>query len=363
MDNEIRHPYVGLPDYQFWNKEPGILDASQFDPITQTPFQISKSENVITAGSCFAQHVARYLANNGFNHLITENAHPLFDQEIAFKHNYGIFSARYGNVYTTRQLKQLLQRAFGEFQPKQNSWKAKGTSFIDPFRPHIQPNGFCSESELENDKTTHFKCVREAFEKADVFVFTLGLTEGWIDPHDGAVFPIAPGISGGIYSDKTAKYKNFNVTETILDLEFSLNYIRLINPSCKFIITVSPVPLNATFENKHVFVSTTYSKSVLRVAAEEVTRNNENTTYFPSYEIITSPYAKGAYFAPDCRSVTPAGVEAVMGVFLSNFSATDATTPVINEDSIQKEVAKHLSDMASALDVLCDEEAINNRDY
>ena len=32
-------------------------------------------------------------------------------------HGYGIYSARFGNIYTARQLLQLIQRAYGEFVP------------------------------------------------------------------------------------------------------------------------------------------------------------------------------------------------------------------------------------------------------
>ena len=38
--------------------------------------------------------------------------------------------------------------------------------------------------------------VREVFETCDVFVFTLGLTEGWVSTLDGAVYPLAPGVAG-----------------------------------------------------------------------------------------------------------------------------------------------------------------------
>ena len=32
------HPYLGLPDYQFWKNEPDILDPGDFDPVTRTSF-------------------------------------------------------------------------------------------------------------------------------------------------------------------------------------------------------------------------------------------------------------------------------------------------------------------------------------
>ena len=359
MPESKRHPYIGLPDYQFWQKEPGISDPTLFDPVTHTPFKIDKQDKVVTAGSCFAQHVARHLKESGFNHLITENAHPLFSAGIAQKHNYGIFSARYGNVYTARQLKQLIQRAFNVFSPEQSSWKTSARAYVDPFRPQIQPNGFVSEAELCQDREQHLICVKEALEEADVFVFTLGLTEAWIDPRDGAVFPLAPGIVGGSYDASTIQFKNFSLAETIADLEYSLNQIREINPTVKIILTVSPVPLNATFENRHVYLSTTHSKAVLRLTAEEVCRNMIDTTYFPSYEIITSPFARGSYFENDCRSVTPAGVKAVMGVFLRNYSI-DVSGSSLQQDNKFDVVNEHLANVESAIHALCDEEAIKN---
>ena len=362
--SDTRHPYIGLPDKQFWKKEPALENPSFFDPFITPPFKIAPHEPVVTAGSCFAQHVARYLSKHGFNHLITEKAHPLFDGDIAVKHNYGVFAARYGNVYTSRQLKQLILRAFGEFEPVQNHWNTDVGTVVDPFRPQIQPNGFVSIEELDEDRVQHFSCIREALSNASIFVFTLGLTESWVDPNDGAVFPIAPGIAGGVYNESTAQFKNFDVTETVLDLEYSLEYIRKVNPSCKVILTVSPVPLNATYEKRHVLLSTTYSKAVLRIAAEEVCRNNNNVTYFPSYEIITGPYSRGAYFDTDCRSVTQNGVDAVMNVFLKNFGnvgVSNISTDInLVADPLADSVEKHLSEIQSALDVLCDEEAINN---
>ncbi|MES2303044.1 MAG: GSCFA domain-containing protein, partial [Pseudomonadota bacterium] len=90
--------------------------------------------------------------------------------------------------------------------------------------------------------------------------------------------------------------------------------------------TVSPVPLVATAENRHALVATTYSKSVLRVVAEEVARTDSRVEYFPSYEIITGSYSRGRYFESDLRSVTPEGVAHVMRVFMKHFSSAGSPT-------------------------------------
>ena len=36
---------------------------------------------------------------------------------------FGLFSARFGNIYTARQLVQLFERAYGRFQPLDRSWQ------------------------------------------------------------------------------------------------------------------------------------------------------------------------------------------------------------------------------------------------
>ncbi len=356
-----RHPYVGLPDTQFWTNDPGIETPGQFDPVGETPFKIGRADPVVTAGSCFAQHVARYLTKLGFNHHITEPAHPIFDDKTAQLFNYGAFSARYGNLYTARQLKQLLLRAYGLFEPIEQAWpRGDDGRVVDPFRPQIQPDGFVSDKELQADRRHHFAAIRRAVEDMSVFVFTLGLTECWADTRDGAVFPLAPGVAGGTYDPAIVEFLNFGLDETLDDLLFSLNFIREKNPGVRFIVTVSPVPLNATMVPRHVFVSTTWSKAVLRLAAEEAQNVFADCAYFPSYEIITSPHTRGLYFGPDRRAVTETGVAHVMRLFFKHFGDGTAAHPTAPQKRDQA-AQQHMKQMEEIVEVLCDEEMISNR--
>ncbi|MGP3696077.1 GSCFA domain-containing protein [Rhodobacter sp. NSM] len=360
----MKHPYIGKPDMQFWKKEPGIDEPSRLDPVTEPPFRIDKGDRLVTAGSCFAQHVAGHMAAAGFNHFITERAHPAIRPAVAKRHNYGMFSARYGNIYTARQMRQLLERAYGIFSPSVTSWPLPdGEGVVDPFRPQIQPGGFLSDQELEVERAQHFRCIRAAIEQMDVFVFTLGLTEAWSDRRDGAVYPLAPGVAGGIYDANAVEFINFDEEQTYADLSSSLSFIRSVNPNVKIILTVSPVPLNATYEPRHVLVSTSYSKAVLRIAAEKATREFTDCVYFPSYEIITSPHVRGRYFAQDCREVTQEGVSHVMHLFRKHF-AQDPSIAFQDENSEvspdRSGDAEHLAKMEAAIEIICDEESIRN---
>ena len=355
------NPYFGKPSRQFWKNEPAIFEPTLFDPVGPTSFRIDRDEPVVTAGSCFAQHVAKRLSSSGFHFLVTERAHPIIPPQVAASHHYGSFSARYGNVYTARQLKQLLQRAYGEFEPVESAWTSRVGAYLDPFRPRIEPRGFVSRAELEANRAIHLAAVRAAVEQMSVFVYTLGLTEAWIDKRDGATFPLAPGVAGGAFDEALFAFKNFTVADVIQDMQWSIDFIRARNPAAKLILTVSPVPLNATALDRHVFTATTYSKAVLRVAAEALAAGNPLCDYFPSYEIITSPYSRGRYFGEDCRAIEDAGVDHVMSLFFKHYGGIEGPRPesVERPASMAPATSRHLAEMERLVSVLCDEELIS----
>lgn len=349
--SDSSNPYRNLPDHQFWNKAVVRPAMGELDPVIGTSFQIAGDTKVATAGSCFAQHIARTLQKSGYLYYVTERGEAIPEQERILR-NFGVFSARYGNLYTARQLLQLFDRAYGTFVPRECVWAHDELGFVDAFRPQVEPDGFESEAGVEESRATHLALVRNMFETLDVFVFTLGLTESWVSKDDGAVYPLAPGVAGGVMDTGKYEFVNFTVQETIDDLNSFVAKLRKVNPASRVILTVSPVPLIATYEPRHVLVSTTYSKSVLRVAAETIARSNSEVDYFPSYEIITGSYNRGAYFEADLRSVTEAGVAHVMRTFLHHYSTatrTAAKPPV--DDALAAEIAQ-------GREIVCDEEAI-----
>lgn len=350
------HPYRDLPDAAFWRKSVAAPPVPELDPVVSAPFRIAPTDKVVTAGSCFAQHIARHLALAGFDYLVTEPAHPIVPPGLAADYNYGVYSARYGNIYTPRQLHQLLLRSHHQMIPVDQAWQEEDGRWTDPFRPQIQPGRYHTLAELEADRTHHFSCVRRAFAEADVFVFTLGLTEAWVSQEDGSIYPICPGVAGGRFDPARHAFHNFSAAEVTADLLDFIDRLREINPGVRIVLTVSPVPLVATAGGAHALVATTYSKAVLRVAADEVARQRPDTAYFPSFEIITGHYNKGAYFAPDLRSVTEDGVTHVMRVFLRHYTEGGAASPLPAPAPAEDALT---ATMKALVKVNCDEEALD----
>ena len=133
------------------------------------------------------------------------------------------------------------------------------------------------------------------------------------------------------------------------------------NPRARLVLTVSPVPLAATARaDTHVLAASTYSKSVLRVACEELAARCPNVAYMPAFEIITSTHSRGRYFSSDLRSVNEAGVAHVMRVFLRHFTASAAPAAVLVPvaSALGETKATHLQDMQRLVAVNCDEDAL-----
>ena len=246
----------------------------------------------------------------------------------------------------------MLEECQGLRTPADGVWQREDGRFVDALRPQIMPSGHASPDEVKASRAEHLASVKEMFEKCDVFVFTLGLTETWLSRTDGTAYPLAPGVAAGQFDPARYEFVNLDIHDVMRDMEQFMDGLRRLNPGVKVVLTVSPVPLIATYENRNVLVSTTYSKSVLRVAADMLYRNHPDwIEYFPSYEIITGNYNNSAYYEADYRGINAIGVDHAMRCFLQHYTFQEA-------DNRTSRAAPVVA-TTPASDVVCDEEAID----
>jgi hypothetical protein len=328
---------------RFWRTAVSNADPLALESIYRRRFDILPGDRIATAGSCFAQHVANYLRRSGFNIVNSEPAPASLGQRDAKDLQYNTFSARYGNIYTTRHLLQLAHEAFGLFEPSDIVWE-KDRRYFDALRPSVEPSGLDSPEEVLLHRRVHLQSVRRLLESTDIFIFTFGLTECWRHTASRTVFPTGPGVIAGHYNENEYEYKNLSFNEVVDDFLRFRDLLKSLNSGCRFVITVSPVPLTATASNDHVLVATSYSKSILRSAAGEICARCPDVDYFPSYEIITNVASRGIFFESNLRSVRPTGVDCAMTAFFSEHqnnrtsgavqcaSATDQATSERNMD-------------------------------
>ncbi|MES2996859.1 MAG: GSCFA domain-containing protein [Verrucomicrobiota bacterium] len=309
-------PYENLPSSSFWRTGVANQVFPNISGLYKKKFPISTDTKIATAGSCFAQHISRYLRKNGFNVINREPPPPGLSEVNAMKFGYGMYSARYGNIYTTRQLWQLALEAFGKRTVRDDCWR-KDSGYVDALRPNVEPFGLSSPEEVRVHRQYHLKQVKALMLETELFIFTFGLTESWESKVDGTAYPTCPGTIAGTFDAEHYKFCNYSYNEVMNDFIGFYNFAKRQNPNLKFLITVSPVPLTATAGPHHVLQATTHSKSVLRAVAGSLADDYEDIDYFPSYEIITAPWTKGRFYAPNFRNVVEDGVDAVMRTFFA----------------------------------------------
>jgi len=234
---------------------------------------------------------------------------------LAQKYGFGLYSGRYGNIYTTRQLLQLIKEANGLWTPSNFVWK-RDNRYFDALRPSIEPEGLASEKDVLIHRALHVRRIASMLIRCDVLIFTLGLTEAWLDSESGTVFPTAPGTICGEYDPSIFSFYNFSYSDVIEDLNEIRRLIRARRKRLRIILTVSPVPLTATASKDHVLTASTYSKSVLRAAAGRFSAEFDDVDYFPSYELIASHATCGQYYESNLRTICHEGVDAAMRMFI-----------------------------------------------
>jgi len=306
------NPYSSLPDHRFWRKAVTSLPPFALDPIIRTPFKISPQDKVATAGSCFAQEIAMRLQASGFHYYLAEQPPAGMSADEALRRNYSMYSCRYGNLYTTAQLLQLIDRAYGRFTPQLDFWnRPEDGRFVDPFRPRIEP--------------------------------------------DGAILQLAPGVAGGEWDPNVYEFYNMTVSEVVRDFTAAVDRIREVNPNVRIVLSVSPVGIIATYEDRHVIESNCAVKAILRAAADEVVRARPNIAYLPSYDLATVSPNVPMFYREDTRRINPYGVDRAMRVFFDHFTDRNKEKDAVK--AVKIDVA---AEAESSSRVVCDEEAIES---
>jgi len=315
----VASPYECAPDRAFW--KPAVANAGDrwTDGLHSPKFAITEETAIFTAGSCFAQHLGRRLRLAQYRVVDSEPMPEWIPDDVLTPYGYRLYSARYGNIYTMRQFRLLIDEALGIRDPGDEIIWNRNDRFYDALRPNVEPEGLDSRDDVQTARAYHLQAVRDALNTADVFVFTLGLTESWVDHQTGTAFPVAPGILADPAPGHIIQFHNFAFGEIWEDFIAVRTALRGLRPQSRILLTVSPVPLVATATNAHVAIANSHSKSVLRAICGEACAAFDDVDYFPSYEIISAPMSRGTCFAPNMRSVTPEGVDKVMDVFFAAY--------------------------------------------
>lgn len=260
-------------------------------------FKVDRSTPIGSMGSCFAGEIKQWLEKNDFNYV--SSGAPTSTQH---------GSADWERVYNTQCVLQEISRLAGG--PEMPLSELPDGRFVDPWRKN---KIFEDEGQAKKNLDAYLENGAQALKEMDVFVITLGLSEVWFDDETGFAFAEFPKFPE-FFSPDRLRLDFLDAAASLRNLEMSVRLLRILNSSMQVIVTVSPVPLRATFFNRSIFASNSLSKGALLQAAIELSLSNPNVHYFPSYEIALL-LSQGPTFEWDGRHVTENTVELIMRHF------------------------------------------------
>jgi hypothetical protein len=251
--------------------------------LPEKPF-ISKDHHITAFGSCFAVHVSNYLLGRGYK---------VFDESSAHAAAYVIRCGE--GMVNTFAVAQQFQWAYGEKEFDESLWFDK--------------SGVEASYDADIRERT-----RAIFDRTDIFLITLGLSEVWYSKQTGDVFWRA--IPRSKFDPSRHGFKVTTVAENLENLNTIYRIIRNRRPDASIIFTLSPVPLLATFRPVSCITANSVSKSILRVALDElhtINSQDKQLFYFPSFELVKEYFRDP--FSGDNRHVRGKVVNQIMDNF------------------------------------------------
>ena len=280
--------------------------------------RIAADDLIFTMGSCFARNLEIALLDRG-GRVVSIDLEAL-DQP-AFKDEHGDIRLGFFHRYTPQSMLQEFRRAFDEipgWDDASSLIERYGDGWIDPHFAWLK-QGDHSRDQIITRRRVARELTRRAAE-AKVLVITLGLTESWRHRPTGLWLNKVslPHLkrSPGAYELHLTPYE-----QILSHLEDTLELLRRHHRTgdLRLIVTVSPVPLSATFSGRDVVVANMDSKAALRAAAGAFAlRHPELVSYFPSYEIVMHSNPAQA-FEVDRAHVSRRAVAAIIDQFLEAY--------------------------------------------
>jgi hypothetical protein len=270
-------------------------------PLSKAKSTIDYSSQLFLLGSCFSQNIGAKLSHFKFSNM----QNPL------------------GILFHPLAIEKLIDKAVNE------AFFTEQDIFNENERWHcFDAHSDISAVSIENILDSLNEAIRQShrqLSKSSHVIITLGTA--WVYRKKSTQQVVA----------NCHKVPQANFTKELLDcktiiqsLERMVTLVRSINPSAKFIFTVSPVR-----HLKDGFVENQVSKAYLLSAIHEVTKRDE-VSYFPSYEIMMDELRDYRFYAKDMVHPNEIAVDYIWEKFCEVWIDDSVSNAMNKIDEIQR---------------------------
>ncbi len=234
-------------------------------PLPEYPFRIGYHDQVLSVGSCFAEHIGQYLAERHFTSLLNP------------------FGILYNPASIGQGLERLLQDA---------PFKAE-----EQFEHLGLWHTFWHHGAFSNpDRALALEGINRAYRQAQAFllsanrlIITLGTAFVFVYRASGEITANCHKLPGSAF-----ERRRLSTREVLAALEPPLLNLQARQPSLEIILTVSPV--------RHIrdgLIENQRSKAALLLATAELCQQHGFIHYFPAYEIMMDELRSYRFYAAD----------------------------------------------------------------
>ncbi len=289
-------------------------------PTANPSFKMARSDTVFAIGSCFARNVERALEAANMRVLSREfdlgQVGESLDDAANFYNKYSIHSV-------TNEIRWALER---DTFPGEDILYPMGVGVYSDAQLGMARLEY-SPKEILEFRHRYLDGMAQVVE-ADVVIVTLGYVETWFDTKLGLYLNVFPPVQAIRAEPDRFEFRVLSYGDIMKGLnELYDLLVKHRKKPLKMLITVSPVPLLATFRDMDVLLANAYSKSVQRAALDEFLIGKQGVDYFPSYEFVTLSDPSVAWTKKDYRHVSDDLVDRIMANVIDCY-VTDTAAPV-----------------------------------
>lgn len=237
------------------------------------PKQLQLGEHTLLIGSCFTEHMARYLGQHRFS--VLENPHGILFNPASIAHAM--------NDYITN--KQYGHEDLFFHEGLWQSWHHHGRFAA------LQPEAALDAINNSIGQAHHF------LQKANWLMVTLGSAYVYKLKPESPYKPLSSNrVVANCHKVSAACFEHslMGLPACVDTLQALVAGARAFNPSLKIIFTISPVR-----HYREGLVENNRSKATLHLAVAQITEQFSDVFYFPAYELIIDDLRDYRFFAED----------------------------------------------------------------
>ncbi len=267
-------------------------------------YKIEHDKKILSIGSCFAAMMGERLSENKFN----SETNP------------------FGVIFNPISIFKLLHHAIDRSSPGDESYiENNGIWYNYDLHSELSHSG---REALKSEVESKINKLNDYLKTTDYLIITLGTAYVYELNGSGGIVANCHKLPATNFTKRLLE-----VSEIVSSFDTLIMNIAKINSKIKVILTVSPVRhVKDTLELNAV------SKSVLRLAAHEVSERFSNVDYFPSYEIMMDDLRDYRFYKADMLHPNEVAEKYIWEQFMSTYFSEKTVSVIAKWQKIKQAI-------------------------